>query len=110
MHEKRRYILFFVNSIIDADGLEKMIYEAVNKLDKTLSIRSNLRLIKDLFIQRGNEVLSVMSVNNKYKYDVIFILSLISRFFPAINLVTLKNSGSLKKIKRYMKQYGTISQ
>ena len=86
------------------------LFETVNKLDKTLSIRSNFKLIKDIFINKGGDTLSVISVNNKYKYDVIFILSLISRFFPAINLVTFKNSGSLKKIKEWIKQYGTISQ
>ena len=93
MHEKRRYILFSVNSPIDVYYLEKILFETVNRLDKTLSIRSNFKLIKDIFINKGGDTLSVISVNNKYKYDV-----------------TFKNSGSLKKIKEWIKQYGTISQ
>jgi len=106
MREKRRYILLYVSGISEVERFANIIYETVNKMNKTLAIQANINVIKDLYRKENNGILGVISVSNKYKYDVIFILSMIGRFFPATNLVTLRSSGSLKKIKGEMITYG----
>lgn len=109
MREKKRYFLLCASGVKDIKETSDILYRLMNGMDKTLAIRSNLRVIKDLYRNEDNCILTVISVINKYKYDVVFTLSLSGRFFPTVNIVTLKNSGSLKKLKGELAKYGTIS-
>jgi RNase P/RNase MRP subunit POP5 len=106
MRVKRRYFLVSISGIDSEEEFEKRIFFVANKLSPLLAIKSNLRVIKDRGIKTPDGFLGVVSVNNVYKSEVVFILSLIGKFYKS-NLLTLKSSGSLKKIKFEETRYGT---
>ncbi len=76
------------------------MYSTLNNIEPFLAIRSNFRVIKGLTKFDGEKARGVIVVNNEYKYRVIFSLSLISKFYKS-NLLTIMNSGNIKKIKSF---------
>ena len=100
MRYKKRYFLIRTVGEKDQENPERLLYSVINKMEPFLAIRSNFRVIKELTKQKGDEVFFVVAVNNEYKYKVIFILSLISKFYK-VNLLTICNSGNIKKIKSF---------
>lgn len=106
MRIKKRYFLVSISGIDTQEEFEKRIFNTINKLAPLLVIKANIRVIKDLSIKIGQNIMGVISVNNDYKYEAIFILSLISKFYKS-NLLTLKSSGSLKSIKLEETRHGT---
>ncbi|MCW1294160.1 MAG: hypothetical protein OH316_00975 [Candidatus Parvarchaeota archaeon] len=105
---KKRYILAKIPALDSVERLRELVYSTVNRFEPTLGIRSNLKVIDDVYLRDDDGLLGVIRVNNRYKYQVIFTLSLMERVFP-FNLITLSNSGSLKKLKGRLKEYGTIA-
>ncbi len=99
MRYKKRYFLIELNGEFD-DSVDKIIFNTVNKIEPFLAIRSNLRVINDGIKKYKNKTYFIIAVNNDFKYRVIFALSLISKFYKA-NLLTIKNSGNIKKIKSF---------
>ncbi|EGD71845.1 MAG: hypothetical protein CSMARM4_0012 [Candidatus Parvarchaeum acidiphilum ARMAN-4_'5-way FS'] len=100
MRYKKRYFLLRIEGVSSQEDAEKQLYSTLNKLEPFLAIRSNFRVIKGLTKFDGNNALVVIAVNNEYKYKVIFSLSLISKFYKS-NLLTIMNSGNIKKIKSF---------
>lgn len=100
MRYKKRYFLVELEGVSNPDDFEKQLYSTLNKIEPFLAIRSNFRVIKDLTKIDGNKAIGVIAVNNEYKYRVIFSLSLISKFYKS-NLLTIMNSGNIKKIKSF---------
>ncbi len=107
MHPKKRYILLFMDGVDTAEEFESRLFQTLIKLGPLLPIRGNFRVIKETTKRHENGFVGVVSVSNKYKYDVIFLLSLIGKFYKS-NVLTLKSSGSLKKVKKERdSMYGT---
>ncbi len=109
MRYKKRYILVRVSAVENIEKFRDLVYSTVNKFEPTLAIRSSLKVIDDVYLKEKDGLLGVIRVSNKYKYQVIFTLSLMERDFP-FNLITLSNSGSLKRLKGRLKDYGTITE
>lgn len=109
MRHKKRYILAEIPSADSIEKFRELVYSTVNKFEPTLGIRSSLKVMDDVYLKRKGGLLGVIRVGNKYKYQVIFTLSLMERAFP-FNLITLSNSGSLKKLKGRLREYGTIAE
>ncbi len=106
MRTKKRYLLVEISGITSAEEFEKAVRSTLNNLEPLISIKANLRIIKDCFSSTPDSILGILSVDNSYKNQVIFLLSLIGKFYKS-NLLTLKSSGSLKKIKLEETRYGT---
>lgn len=106
MRIKRRYVLVYMSGVDNRDEFEKRLFATVNRLSPLFAIKANLRTIKELYMGTKDGILGVISVNNEYKYEAIFILSLIGKFYKS-NLLTLKSSGSLKSIKLEETRHGT---
>jgi RNase P/RNase MRP subunit POP5 len=100
MRYKKRYFLVELEGVSNPEDFEKQLYSTLNKIEPFLAIRSNFRVIKDLTKTDGSTTIGVIAVNNEYKYHVIFSLSLISKFYKS-NLLTIMNSGNIKKIKSF---------
>ena len=100
MRYKKRYFLVELEGVSNPEDFEKPLYSTLNKLEPFLAIRSNFRVMKDLTKTKDNRTVGVIAVNNEYKYRVIFFLSLISKFYKS-NLLTIMNSGNIKKIKSF---------
>ena len=100
MRYKKRYFLVELDGVNSAEEFERQLYSTINKVEPFLAIRSNFRIIKDFTKTGENKTYGVLAVNNEYKYRVIFSLSLISKFYKA-NLLTITNSGNIKKIKSF---------
>ncbi len=98
MRYKRRYVLLSLDNVGNGEDPEKMLFFTLNKMDPLLSIKSNFRVIKELTRSGGGKAVLVVSVNNEFKDHVIFVLSLIGKFYKS-NMLTIKISGSLKKLK-----------
>lgn len=106
MRVKRRYFLVSLSGVDSEEEFEKRIFSVLNKMSPLLSIRANVRVVKELTLKKDGFVLGVISVNNVYKSEVLFILSLIGKFYKS-NLLTLKSSGSLKRLKSEETRHGT---
>ncbi len=100
MRYKKRYFLVELEGVSNSEDFEKQLYYTLNKIEPLLAIRSNFKVIKDLTKIEVNKAVGVIAVNNEYKYRVIFSLSLISKFYKS-NLLTIMNSGNIKKIKSF---------
>ncbi|MCL4398377.1 MAG: Rpp14/Pop5 family protein [Candidatus Parvarchaeota archaeon] len=100
MRYKKRYFLVEIDGISSQEDFEKQLYSTLNRMEPFLAIRSNFRVIKDMTKFDGSRAIGVIAVNNEYKYRVIFSLSLISKFYKS-NLLTIMNSGNIKKIKSF---------
>ncbi|MBE5729627.1 hypothetical protein IG206_02400 [Candidatus Parvarchaeota archaeon] len=109
MRYKKRYILVKVSAIDSVEKFRDLVYSTINKFEPTLGIKSNLKVLDDVYLREKGGLLGVIRVSNKYKYQVIFTLSLMERAFP-FNLITLSNSGSLKRLKGRLKDYGTVTE
>ncbi len=107
MRYKRRYLLIAISGIDSPEEFEKRIHFTLNKLDPFLGIDANVRIIKELTLKSKNDVIGVISVNNKYLNHAIFILSMMGRFFKS-NLLTLISSGSLKRLKAEEKTWNNL--
>ncbi len=106
MRAKKRYLLIEISGIDSVEEFDKRIRSTLNNMEPLISIKANVRVIKDCFSSTTNGILGIVSVVNSYKNHVIFLLSLIGKFYKS-NLLTLKSSGSLKKIKLEETRYGT---
>ncbi|MCL5420766.1 MAG: hypothetical protein M1284_03395 [Candidatus Parvarchaeota archaeon] len=100
MRYKKRYFLVELDGVDNADEFEKEMYSALNKMEPFLAIRSNFRIVKELTSPKDSRTRGVIAVNDEYKYRVVFFLSLISKFYKS-NLLTIMNSGNIKKIKSF---------
>ena len=100
MRYKKRYFLLELDGVSNPEDFEKQLYSTLNRIEPFLSIRSNFRVIRDLTKTDDYKTFGVIAVNNEYKYRVIFSLSLISKFYKS-NLLTIMNSGNIKKIKSF---------
>ncbi len=100
MRYKKRYFLLVLEGDIKLEEAEKMLFSTINKVEPFLAIRSNMRIIKERTKIKDEKVYMIISANNEYKHKVIFALSLISKFYKA-NLLTIKNSGNIKKINSF---------
>ena len=100
MRYKKRYFLVELYGVSNPEDFEKQLYSPLNKIEPFLAIRSNFRVIKGLTKTEDNKTIGIIAVNNEYKYRVIFSLSLISKFYKS-NLLTIMNSGNIKKIKSF---------
>ncbi|MCL5009565.1 MAG: hypothetical protein M1433_01095 [Candidatus Parvarchaeota archaeon] len=99
MRPKKRYILASLSGVDSEEEFEKMLFNTITKLDPLLPIKGNFRVIKGLTRKADGGMIGVISIANKYKYDVIFLLSLVGKFYKA-NLLTLKSSGNINKVKK----------
>jgi hypothetical protein len=107
MRPKKRYILLSMSDVDSEEEFESRLFQTIIKMDPLLPIKGNFRLIRNLNKKIGGGFLGVISIGNKYKYDAIFLLSLVGKFYKS-NLLTLKSSGSLKNIKKEEdSRYGT---
>ena len=106
MRAKKRYLLIEISGVDSSEEFENRLRSTLNKMEPLISIKANVRIIKELFSHVSDGILGVISVENSYKNQVIFLLSLIGKFYKS-NLLTLKSSGSLKKIKVEETRYGT---
>ncbi len=106
MRIKKRYILVKINKVDSVDAFEKMIFSTLNKLEPFLATRSNIKVIKETCLKTQSDVVGVIKINNVYVNEVIFLLSLIGKFYKS-NLLTLKSSGNLRKLKLEESRYGT---
>ena len=106
MRFKKRYILVFIEGMEDTGDFAKSIFSLLNRFDQFFGIKARVRVIPELTIKAKKGILGVISVDNEFKYHVVFLLSLFSKFYKA-NLLTIKNSGNLKRIKEEEKKYGT---
>ena len=106
MRYKRRYVLVKIIGITSAEEASKAVYSTMNRLYPLLGIKSNFRVLNELAVKLDGEIMTVVSVSNKYINDAIFILSLMRRFYNA-NLITVITSGSLRRIKSEEKKYGS---
>lgn len=107
MRQKRRYILLLLSGVESENEFESMLFQTIIKLDPLLPVKGNFRVVKELTRETEDGFIGVISIANKYKYEVVFLLSLIGKFYKS-NLLTLKSSGSLKKIKEEENtRYGT---
>ncbi len=106
MRAKKRYLLIEISGVDSSEEFENRLRSTLNKMEPLISIKANVRIIKELFSRMPDGVLGVISVENSYKNQVIFLLSLIGKFYKS-NVLTLKSSGSLKKIKVEETRYGT---
>ncbi len=100
MRYKKRYFLVELENVDNAEEFEQQLYSTINKIEPFLGIKSNFKIIKELTKIGENSTFGVIAVNNEYKFDVIFALSLISKFYKS-NLLTITNSGNIKKIKSF---------
>ncbi len=100
MRYKKRYFLVEIEGVSNQEDFEKQMYSTLNKIEPFLGIRSNFKVIKDLTKTKDDKTIGIIAVNNEYKYRVIFSLSLISKFYKS-NLLTIMNSGNIKKIKSF---------
>ena len=106
MRFKKRYVLVFVDGFNDVDGFSKAVFSILDRFDYFLAIRAGVKVIPELTVKTKNGLLGVISVSNEQVQHVIFLLSMFSKFYKA-NLLTIRNSGNLKRIKLEEKTYGT---
>ena len=106
MRPKKRYFLVKVTNINNIEDFSKIIYNTLNKYDKFINIKANFRIVKDIYKINNNDIIGVIRIDNKYKYEVVCYLSLMIRESRS-SFITLKNSGSIKKIKMEVKNYGS---
>ncbi len=106
MRFKKRYVLVFVDGFDDVDGFSKAVFSVLDRFDQFLAIRARVKVIPELTVKTKNGLLGVISVSNEQVQHVIFLLSMFSKFYKA-NLLTIRNSGNLKRIKLEEKTYGT---
>ncbi len=98
MRYKKRYILLYISGLENGEDVEKLLYSTMNRVDPLLAIKSNFRVVKELTRSEGENATLVVSVNNESKDHAIFVLSLMSKFYKS-NMLTIKISGSLKRLK-----------
>ena len=96
MKYKKRYFLLLLKGI-KKEGTKDVIFGTINRMEPLLSIRANVRIHENLTKEIGGDTLCVISVKNEWKEEVIFLLSLIGKFYKS-NMLTLRNSGNIKKI------------
>lgn len=99
MRQKRRYVLLLLSGVGDESEFESRLFQTIVKLDPLLPIKGNFRVVKGLTKPVEGGVMGVISVANSYKYDAVFLLSLVGKFYKS-NVLTLKSSGSLKRLKK----------
>ncbi len=106
MRYKRRYIILRITGVSSQDEFSNSVYSTINKFYPLLVIRANVKIIKDVYSISDDAYTGIISVNNRYKYDVIFTLSLMKRVFSR-DVLTLGISGTLKRTKKRLNTYGS---
>ncbi|MCW1292269.1 MAG: hypothetical protein QXX36_00530 [Candidatus Rehaiarchaeum fermentans] len=97
---KKRYFLAIYLKDFSGYSFSRFINDYFLHEDPLLFFMSKFSILKTQ-INKG-KVFFIFKVANKYKYAVIFILSRLG------GIVTLKNSGSIKKIKRELEIWSRL--